>query len=292
MTEAQIMTCKKNEYEMSVKTTAKKALCVIGAVLIAIVFLFPIYWLLITSLKSDAEIFSKSLTYFPNSISLSAWQEQFQDRDFLNSLRNSFIIAVTAMTISLTVGVPAAYAMGRFNIPGKKIMLLTFLVTQMMPSSLLLTPLYLIFANTKMLNTFLAPAMAVASGSIPFIVITLRPYFMSLPKSLDDAARIDGCNAFTSFLIIMVPTIKAGIITVLTIAFLHGWNDLVYSMTFNTNAAMRPLTANIYKFMDKYGMKWNAIMAYGLVLVIPVVCAFVFLQKYIVGGMTAGAVKE
>ncbi|SEW42493.1 carbohydrate ABC transporter permease [[Clostridium] fimetarium] len=262
------------------------------AILIAMVFLFPIYWLVVTSLKTDVEIMGKTLTYFPKLISFDAWKEQFQDKAFLISLRNSVIIASLAMTISLTVGIPASYAMGRFNIPGKKLILLTFLITQMMPSSLLLTPLYLIFAKVNLLNSFLAPAMAVASGSIPFIIITLRPYFMNLSKTLDDAARIDGCNAFTSFLFIMLPTVKTGVITVLTISFLQGWNDLVYSMTFNTSAYMRPLTANIYKFMDKYGMRWNCIMAYGLVLVIPVVLAFIFLQKYIVGGMTAGAVKE
>jgi len=262
------------------------------AILIAMVFLFPIYWLVVTSLKTDVEIMGKTLTYFPKLISFDAWKEQFQDKAFLISLRNSVIIASLAMTISLTIGIPASYAMGRFNIPGKKLILLTFLITQMMPSSLLLTPLYLIFAKTNLLNTFFAPAMAVASGSIPFIIITLRPYFMNLSKTLDDAARIDGCNAFTSFLFIMLPTVKTGVITVLTISFLQGWNDLVYSMTFNTSSYMRPLTANIYKFMDKYGMRWNCIMAYGLVLVIPVVLAFIFLQKYIVGGMTAGSVKE
>ena len=90
----------------------------------------------------------------------------------------------------------------------------------------------------------------------------------------------------------MIPTIKTGIITVVVISFLNGWNDLIYSMTFNVKADMRPLTANIRKFQSKYGTKWNAIMAYGAILVIPVILAFVFLQKYIVGGLTAGAVKE
>ena len=270
----------------------RKWLCTLAAVLIGALFLFPLYWLFITSLKSDSEIMAKTLTYFPAQVVFDAWQEQVRDAMFVNSLKNSAIIALTAMCISLSLGIPAAYAMGRFKLPGQRLILLVFLVTQMMPSSLLLTPLYLSFARVKLLNTYIAPAMAVASGSIPFIVITLRPYFMNLPKSLDEAARIDGCNAFTSFLYIMVPTIKTGIITVLAISFLHGWNDLAYSMTFNTNSDMRPLTANIYKFMDKYGMRWNCIMAYGLVLVVPVVTAFVFLQKYIVGGMTAGAVKE
>lgn len=143
-----------------------------------------------------------------------------------------------------------------------------------------------------MLNSFGAPVLAIATGSIPFIVITLRPIFMGLPKSLDEAARIDGCNAFTSFIRIMLPVARTGIITCLVFCFLHGWNDLVYSMTFNVKPSMRPLTANIYKYMDKFGTKWNSIMAYGMILVIPVLLIFVLLQKYIVGGLTAGAVKE
>ena len=262
------------------------------AIVIAIFFLFPIYWLAITSFKSDTEIFAKTLTYFPIQATFEPWIEQFRDQAFLTSLRNSVTIAILAMMISLILGIPAAYAMGKYKLPGANIILLVFLVTQMMPASLLLTPLYLNFSRLSLLNTYFAPAMSVASGSIPFIVVTLRPYFKTIPKALDDAARIDGCNALTSFVRIMIPTIKTGIITVLAIAFLHGWNDLIYSMTFNVNVNMRPLTANIYKFMDMYGMQWNYIMAYGMILVIPVILVFIFLQRYIVGGLTTGAVKE
>lgn len=162
----------------------------------------------------------------------------------------------------------------------------------MLPASLMLTPMYLIFSKMHLLNTYFGPALAISSGSIPFIVVTLRPYFKSIPSALDDAARIDGCNVLQSFLMIMLPVIKTGIITVLVISFLNGWNDLAYSMTFNVQANMRPLTANIYKFQNKYGTKWNCIMAYGTILVLPVITIFIFLQKYIVGGLTAGSVKE
>ena len=275
----------------SAKTRRVKFLMNVFAVLIACLFLFPFYWLLINSFKTELEVFSK-VTYWPQQWTLKPWQIQFQDKDFFRSLRNSFTIASLAMTVSFVLGVPAAYGIGRFAVPGKKGILLTFLVTQMMPASLLLTPLYLTFTRMQLLNSYLAPALAVASGSIPFIVVTLRPYFLSVPKSLDDAARIDGCNAVTSFFLIMVPVIRTGLITIIVISFLHGWNDLIYSMTFNVSADMRPLTANIYKFMDKYGLQWNNITAYGVILVTPVTLMFVFLQKYIIGGLTSGAVKE
>lgn len=265
--------------------------CIIS-VLIAIVFLFPIYWLISMSFKTDMESFGKLVTYYPHQFTFDPWLQNLQDKDFLASLKNSACIAVCAMCISLVFGVPAAYGMGRYKVPGQKGFLLTFLVTQMLPASLMLTPMYLIFNKIGLLGTYIGPALAIASGTVPFIIVTLRPYFKSIPASLDDAARIDGCGVYKSFFKIMLPAIKTGIITVVVISFLNGWNDLAYSMTFNVKPEMRPLTANIYKFQSKYGTKWNCIMAYGAILVLPVVIIFVFLQKYIVGGLTAGAVKE
>ena len=262
------------------------------AVIIAILFLFPIYWLVAMSFKSDAESFGKIVTYYPHSFTLDPWIQNFTDAEFLKSLKNSMIIALLSMVLSMTFGVPAAYGMGRYRVPGSKGFLLTFLVTQMLPASLMLTPMYLIFNKLHLLGTYLGPALAISSGSVPFIVVTLRPYFKSVPTALDDAARIDGCGVLRSFFKIMIPAIKTGIITVVVISFLNGWNDLAYSMTFNVKPEMRPLTANIYKFQSKWGTKWNCIMAYGTILVLPVILLFVFIQKYIVGGLTAGAVKE
>lgn len=262
------------------------------AVLIAILFLFPIYWILCMSFKTDAESFGKIVTYYPHQFTIDPWIDNLTDREFLSSLRNSACIATLSMVISLVFGIPAAYGMGRYKVPGQKAFMLSFLVTQMLPASLMLTPMYLIFSKLHLLGTFMGPALAIASGSVPFIVVTLRPYFKSVPTSLDDAARIDGCGVYRSFFRIMIPAIKTGMITVAVISFLNGWNDLAYSMTFNVKPEMRPLTANIYKFQNKYGTKWNCIMAYGAILVLPVILIFVFLQKYIVGGLTAGAVKE
>lgn len=220
------------------------------------------------------------------------WMRNIANGTFFESLKNSFLNAFTTMIIALVLGVPAAYGIGRYRMNGTKVFVLVFLVTQMLPASVMLTPLYLTFGNIGLLNSHFAAPVAVAAGSIPFIVVTLRPYFKSVPASLDDAARIDGCNMFQSFFYIMIPAIKTSIVTVMVISFLHGWNDLIYSMTFNVADEMRPLTANIRKFQTMYGTEWNSIMAYGAILVLPVLILFVSMQKYIVGGLTAGAVKE
>ncbi len=285
------MTHKKVNIFNSREARRNLILCII-AIVIAVFFLFPLYWLISMSFKSDAESFGKIVTYYPHTFTIEPWLKNLMDKDFIASLKNSIFIALCAMTISMVFGVPAAYGMGRYTIPGTRGFMLTFLVTQMLPASLMLTPMYLIFNKLGLLGSYWGPAIAIASGSVPFIVVTLRPYFKGVPTALDDAARIDGCNVYQAFFRIMLPAIKTGIITVVVISFLNGWNDLAYSMTFNVKPEMRPLTANIYRFQSKWGTKWNCIMAYGTILVTPVVLLFVFLQKYIVGGLTAGAVKE
>ena len=274
----------------SPKTRMKKIMFAIIAIAVAVFFMFPLYWLLMTSFKSNHEVLGTSL--IPHYPTIAPWVDQLTSRDFLQTLYNSVLISTIAMSISFVLGVTASYGMARYYVPGRSGIMLTFLVTQMMPASLLLMPMFLVFSQLNWLNTYQAPAIAITTGSIPFIVVTLRPYFLSIPQSLDDAARIDGCNAFTSFILVIMPIIRTGLITILVITFLHGWNDLIYSMTFNTDDAMRPLTANIRRFQDQFGVRWNFIMAYGMILVTPVTLAFIFLQKHIIGGLTQGAVKE
>lgn len=262
------------------------------AIVIAFVFLFPIYWLIQISFKSHVETFGKVLSYLPREFTVEPWLVNLTDKTFLLSLRNSFINAAITMFITVLLGVPAAYGMGRYKIAGSNGFLLTFLVSQMLPASLTLTPMYLIFNKIGLLGNHFAAPVAIAASSIPFAVVTLRPYFKSVPVALDEAARLDGCGPLRAFAYVMIPAVKTGIVTIVVISFLNGWNDLIFSMTFNVGAEMRPLTANIYKFQNAYGTKWNCIMAYGAILVIPVVLLFIFLQKYIVGGLTAGAVKD
>ncbi len=270
----------------------KKILYSVIAVVIAVVFLFPIYWLVQLSFKPDMEAFGRVLTYYPHQFTFYPWMENLGDPVFMTSLMNSFINGFLTMGITLLLGVPAAYGMGRYKVRGTSTFLLTFLISQMLPASLTLTPLYLVFNSVGLLGKHITSPIAIAASTIPFSIITLRPFFRSVPVTLDEAARLDGCGPVRAFFYVMIPAVKTGIITIIVISFLNGWNDLVYSMTFNVGANMRPLTANIYKFQSAYGTKWNCIMAYGTILVLPVILLFIFMQKYIVGGLTAGAVKE
>lgn len=270
-------------------TKQKNIICCLVAVLIACVFLFPLYWIVVNSFKLDSEIFANIPTLWPQEFTLKAYAAQLGSLSV--TLKNSIIIAIGSMAVALTLSVPAAYGLARYKVKGMKVFVLVFLITQMLPASLVLTPLFLIFSNMNILNSYLAPILSTATISIPFIVLMLRPGFLSMPKELEDAAKIDGCNALTAFFRIAIPISKPTVITAACFSFVFAWNDLAYSMTFNTKEIMRPMTAAIYTFMNQYGTQWNSIMAYGVLLILPSCIIFVTMQKHIVEGMTSGSVK-
>lgn len=261
-------------------------------IFITALFLFPLFWILVTSLKTEAEIFSTTLSFFPKKIDVSAYIAQFQLKtSIIKTFSNSLIISVSSMILSLLLSIPAAYGLARFQIPLKKTILLIFLMTQLLPTSLVLTPLFIMFSKMKLINTYLSPIIATATVTIPFTILIMRTIFIKAPKELEDAGKIDGCTPLQSFVKIFLPVAKPGLITAASFSFIMAWNDLIFSMTFNNKEALRPMTAGIYHFMNAYGTQWNRIMAYAVLLVLPVVAVFVLLQKYIVSGLLEGSIK-
>ena len=263
----------------------------IGITLVVFIFLSPVLWMLLCSFKKDVEIFQYPPTLFPHEPTIQAYIDQLES-DLFPALKNSLIVAEISMIIALVLAVPAAYGLARFKSKVQKPMILGFLVTQMLPPALLLTPLFLFYTNIHIVNTRIAPIVSTATLSIPFIVILMRPFFSSLPKSVEEAARVDGCTMFGAFVRIMLPVAKPGIATAAIFSFIFPWNDLAYSMSFISDSSLWPMTAMINNFQTKYGTQWNSILAFGVCLILPVVIIFIFTQKYIVSGLTAGAVKE
>lgn len=265
-------------------------LSVIG-ILITIVFLFPLLIIFFSSFKSEAEIFSQTATLLPQTIDFSSYIDQFKNGNILKSFFNSFIIAIFSTMLSLILSIPCAYGIARFKIPFKKSILLVFLMTQLLPTSLILTPLFIMFTKLKIINSYIGPIIATATISIPFTILIMRTIFIRMPKELEEAGKIDGCNPLQIFIKIFLPISKPGLITAASFSFIMAWNDLIFSMTFNNKENLRPMTAGIYHFITTYGTQWNRIMAYSVLLVLPVVIIFVLLQKYIVGGILEGSVK-
>lgn len=264
----------------------------ITGLIVFVIFLFPLYWMLVTALKTQVEIFEIPTPLWPRNLTFEAFAEQLSaSSDTLRGFKNSLIIAVGSTLISTILAIPAAYGLARFKFSGRKVFILYFLMTQMLPSTLILTPLYIMFSKMGILNTYLAPILADATLGIPFSIIILRTYFLSIPKELDEAAKIDGCSSVTSFTKVMLPIAKPGVIVAAVFSFVYAWGDLIYGITFLTNPVMRPITSNIYNYVQQYQTLWNSTMAFGIVAISPVVLIFIFMQKYIVSGLTNGAVK-
>lgn len=271
----------------------KNVLACILSLLLLIVLLFPLYWIVVTSLKTEQEIFQIPPTLFPTKLNTESYAAQLQSGDFnmFRSFANSLVISLCCTLIAVVLSVPASYALARFHFKGKKLCILSFLITQMLPVSVILTPMFITFKNMGLLNTPLSAILADATIGIPFSILILKNYFASIPKELEDASCIDGCNRFTSFLRIFVPIAFPGVIVCAIFSFLYAWGDLAYGMTFIQDQQQRPITAGIFNFMGQYGTKWSYLTAFAVVTIIPVALIFIFMQKYIISGLTSGAVK-
>ena len=276
------------------KITGKKnvMMCVLSIIILCIL-LFPLYWIIVTSLKTEKEIFQIPLTLWPKVINTKSYAAQVSSGDFnmFKSFANSFIISIGATAVAVVLAVPASYGIARYRFRGKKLVMLGFLVTQMLPVAVLLTPMFIMFKNMHLYNTVGAAILADATIGIPFSVLILKNYFASVPRELEEAAYIDGCNRFTAFVRVLIPIAKPGVMVCAIFSFLYAWGDLAYGMTFIIDQQKRPITAGIFNFMGQYGTKWSYLTAFAVVTIIPVALIFIFMQKYIISGMTSGAVK-
>lgn len=275
------------------RSAVKKAALSLATVVLLIIFLFPIYWMVITSLKTTTEIFAKTPTFYPHTVTFEGYTAQLFRATYsiwLN-VRNSVVIATLTMVISTTLATFSAYGLARFNLRVNRYVLFAYLITQMLPTVLFLTPLFMLFNQVGMLNTLAAPVVFTCLHGIPFCVITLRPYFLSIPRELEDAAIIDGCNRFSAFTRIMLPISYPGVIVCAAFTFLWGWGDLMGALTFLQSDRLHPLTVNMYKAIGEYSTEWNSLMAFAVIITIPVLIIFVTLQKHLIAGLASGAVK-
>lgn len=274
------------------KNNRSKVLLFLAGGIVFLIFIFPLYWMLVTALKTQVEIFSIPTPLWPENLIFDAFAKQLSTSgDTLRGFKNSLIISCGATVISTVLAIPASYGLARFRFGARKALVLFFLITQMLPSTLVLTSLYIMFSKLGLLNTYMAPILADATLGIPFSIIILRTYFVSIPKELDEAAKIDGCSHLSAFVKIMLPIAKPGIVVAAVFSFVYAWGDLIYGITFITNPNMRPITSSIYNYVQQYQTLWNSTMAFGIIAITPVVLIFIFMQKYIVSGLTNGAVK-
>lgn len=257
-----------------------------------IMVILPIYWMLVTSLKSRLEIFGSEITYWPKVLSFQNYIDLFGTTNFLTYVKNSVIIATVTGLAVLFFALSGGYALARFRFCGKRVLLIAFLISQMIPTTLLLIPSYLIILKLKLNNTIWSLMLYYIGTNIPFCLITMRSFFARIPDSLEEAACVDGCSQVGALVRVVIPIMLPGIVATFVFAFTGAWNELLAAVLFITKDGAKTIPVGLSSFVNKISVEWGQMCAGGIIAMIPTVIMFAFMQKYLVEGLTAGAVKE
>ncbi|MCF3934859.1 carbohydrate ABC transporter permease [Acuticoccus sp. M5D2P5] len=265
-------------------------LTLIGIALVGL-YLFPVYWMYISAFKTSSEIFADPPTMFPENGTLSSFVWIFTQEHVGRYLRNSLIIAVSTMALTIVLGSLGAYAMSRIRSRAVDVALVTVVVLQTFPEALLATPMFVIFRELGLLNTHLAVVLATTTKTLGFALVFLRPIFAQVPFALEEAAFIDGASRLQSFRLVVFPMVRVGVLVVAALTFVMAYGEFVYPLTLLTRAELQPAPVGIYQFVGAEYADWHRVMAFASVFVTPVLLIFLLLQRRIVSGLTSGALK-
>lgn len=277
--------------------TLKKVLLTTGRVLLLTCFLLavilPIYWMVVTSLKTHPEIINaQHLTYYPHTMTFDNYEQLFSMFNYGQMLKNSLIVSISTGVCITLLSILGGYGLARYKFRGKGSMLLFFLMTQMIPGILVIIPLYIIFAKMGLINTRVSLFIYYLIVNLPFCVITMRSFFERIPYTLEEAAYVDGCTKWQSLFRIILPVMFPGIVAVFVFAFIGAWNELIAGTIFISTSDMWTIPVGLKSLIGKYDVKWGVLMAGGVLALLPTAIMFAVMQRFVVEGLTAGAVKE
>lgn len=260
---------------------------------VAVIFvLIPVFWMISTALKPETDLFTTPPRLWPDSPNLDAFIRVFTDYPFLDYFRNSLLTVVTSTLISLIFSALAGYGASRFNFRGKGSFLTFLLISQMFPSVMLVIPYFKIIQAAGLYNTQAALIITYVSFTIPFCSWMMYGYFKSIPRELDEAAAIDGCSRLRTFLTVVLPLSLPGIVATGIYAFITGWNEYLFALILTSSEDQKTVPIGIGQLIGQYKIEWNDLMAASIYAVIAVMIVFIFLQRYLISSLTAGAVKS
>jgi N,N'-diacetylchitobiose transport system permease protein len=260
-------------------------------VAVAAVMLFPIYWMVATAFKPGRDILRLTPKWFPDPFTLQNFQDAIARPYFLENVRNSLIIVAAMLAISLAVAFLAAVGVARFKFKGRTAFLIMIICVQMVPLNALIIPLYLMLdgiGQTDALPGVIAVYLAVV---LPFMVWTLRGFVANIPEELEEAAMIDGCSRVGAFLRITLPLVGPGLVATAVFGFIQAWNEYIIAYVLLSSPSNQTLTVWLASFTTNHGPEWGPLMAAATLTGLPVVAFFLIVQRYLAGGLTAGAVK-
>lgn len=252
---------------------------------------FPFYWMVVTATSSDAALYGGEVQAVPDLTNLGIFAEVMRSSSVVLWLRNSAIIAGGTTVCTLLLAIPMAYGLSRFRFRGKAVVGVGLLVTQMLPEALLVVPLFAIFSQLGLLNSFAGLILANTAFALPIVTWVLKNSIDTVPIDIEEAARVDGASRMGILFRIIVPVTAPTMAATAVIAFFHSWNEYIFALTFLTDVGLKPASVGLAGFVGEITTPIQTVMTVGVIYTLPAVALYLILQKYIVGGMAAGSVK-
>jgi multiple sugar transport system permease protein len=252
--------------------------------------LAPFAWMVLTSLTATEQLSATGVSLSPSGWSLDNYERLFNKAQFYKNMLDSLVIAVGTVVLGLAVSVTAAYALSRFRFIGRKLFMTQFLLINMFPIVLLILPLFILMRKYSILDTYFGLILANSTVAIPFSVWMLTSYVAAIPKSLDEAAMMDGCSRLAALRRVIIPLMMPGIISTGIYIFITAWNEYLYALTLG-GRNVRPVTVAIQTLIGEYQIEWGVLAAGAVVGAMPATILFLLVQKRLIGGLTQGAVK-
>lgn len=275
---------------MSSKTNfAKQSLFTLSLVIVALLWVFPFVWMVMSALKPSDVIIQANLNFLFEP-TLEHFRFILIKQPFVKFTLNSVFVAVTVTAISLFLGTSTAYAITRYKVGGE-VLKFWILLTRMLPPPVLLIPLFIIFRTLGLLNTLTALVMADITFLLSFVIWVMKGFFEDIPLELEDSAVIDGCSRYQSFTKVILPLATPGIVSAAILTFIFAWNEYLFALVFATATRVKTLPVAAGDFITGYAVNWGPVFAASTLIVIPVFFLVVFLQRYIIRGLTLGSFR-
>ena len=274
------------------KTAFPKSIIGLFLLFVCIYCLFPFVWMVSTSLKTEAEAFRIPPTWVPMKLTVESYIGIWVRKNFGIYFLNSTIISLSTALLSTFFGAMAGYGFSRFFFKGRKFLIGFFLATQMLPGVLLVGPYFKILAKVGLYDTRTGLIIAFLTICLPFSTWMMKGFIDKVPDELDQAAMVDGCSRMGVFFKIILPVIAPGMVATILFAFLLAWGDLLWALCLTSSESMITVTLGIARTVGEFRIIWPMLMAGSLVGGMPAIILYVFLQRLLVQGLTAGAVKE
>lgn len=258
---------------------------------VAVVLLFPVLWLVLTSFKPTEEIFSAVPRLLPEAPTMANYVDLLRDTQFLRFLTNSVVVAVCTAVAAVLIAMLFAYALSRLRMIGRSKIFATLFISQMFPSFLLLIPIFLIFYRLELTNTILGLVLAHLTFAIPFSTMLLKSYFDKLPVDIEQAAMVDGCGPLAVIFRIILPIAKPALTAVGLFSFILSWQEFLFALTLIQDPNLRTVPVALNLMVGENAVLWGQLMAGAAMVTLPAVVLFLVFQRYLVAGLTAGSVK-